>query len=134
MRLRQFSTCFGEQRHSRFGHRNIRKRIVALPFCNPQLKIKKPPHKSYPQSVLTTGDAIRQRRMDLGLRPKDVALIIGCDTDTITNWEKGRRSPTISHTARIAKFWDTNPSVSNLDETCFTDIPEVRATTFTGWR
>ena len=47
--------------------------------------------------------------MDLSLRQKDVAEIIGCDKDTITNWEKGRRSPTISHTAKIANFLGYNP-------------------------
>ena len=30
--------------------------------------------------------------------------MIGCDVNTITNWENGRRSPTISHTAKIAEF------------------------------
>ena len=65
--------------------------------------------KSYPHKVLTLGDAIRKRRMDLSLRQKDVAEIIRCDQDTITNWENGRRSPTISHTAKIAEFLEYNP-------------------------
>ncbi len=47
--------------------------------------------------------------MDLSLRQKDVAEIIGCDETTITNWESGRRTPTISHTAKIASFWNTTP-------------------------
>jgi hypothetical protein len=61
---------------------NIRTRIGAVPFCNLSLKAKK---------------------------PRCNAAIIECDDDTITNWENGRRSPTISHTAKIADFWDTNP-------------------------
>jgi len=48
--------------------------------------------------------AIRKRRLDLGFRQKNVARILGCDETTITNWENGRRSPTISHTAKIAEF------------------------------
>jgi transcriptional regulator with XRE-family HTH domain len=43
--------------------------------------------------VLCLGDTIRRRRMDLGLRQKDVAEIIKCDTDTITNWEKRSSLP-----------------------------------------
>ena len=47
--------------------------------------------------------------MDLNLRQKDVAEIIGCDTDTITNWEKGRRSPAISYMPKIVEFLGYNP-------------------------
>jgi hypothetical protein len=87
--------------------RSIRKRMVALPFCNLRLKAEKPRCKTDPQKVLTHGDAIQKRRMDLGLRQKDVALIIGCDTDTITNGRRVVARQAISHTAKIAQFWDT---------------------------
>ena len=83
-------------------------RIVALPFCNLRLKAEKPRSKSYPQNVLSIGDAIRARRLDLGLRQKDIARILGCDKDTITNWENGHRSPTISHTAKIVELLGYN--------------------------
>jgi transcriptional regulator with XRE-family HTH domain len=80
--------------------------MVAVPFCNLNLRIKaeKPRSKANPQRVLSIGDAVRKRRLDLGLRQKDVARIIGCDDDTITNRENGHRSPTISYTAKIAEF------------------------------
>jgi transcriptional regulator with XRE-family HTH domain len=83
--------------------------IVALPYCNLSLKARKPRCKAYPQKVLCLGDAIRKRWLDLRLLQKDLAEIIGCDKDTITNCENGRRSPTISHMAKIAKFLRYNP-------------------------
>lgn len=71
--------------------------------------MNKPLDKSYPDRILSLGGAIRKRRMDLGLRQKDVAKIIGCDVDTITNWKKGRRFPRIAHTTKIAQFLGFNP-------------------------
>jgi transcriptional regulator with XRE-family HTH domain len=92
--------------------------MVALPFCNLRLKTNKPRCKAYPQNVLRLGDAIRKRRLDLRLLQKDVAEIIGCDKDTITNWENGHRSPTISHTAKITEFlgYDPFPEATTLAE------------------
>jgi transcriptional regulator with XRE-family HTH domain len=56
--------------------------------------------------------------VDLGFRQKEVAAIIECDDDTITNRENGHRSPTISHTARIAAFlgYDQLPRRATLAE------------------
>jgi ribosome-binding protein aMBF1 (putative translation factor) len=40
------------------------------------LKGKKPKDTAYPKAVKTIGDAIRKRRLELGLRQKDVAKMI----------------------------------------------------------
>ena len=68
-------------------------------FCWATLRRVRCPHGPYftektgcPASPKTVGEMIRKRRLDLGLRQKDVAEIIGCDTMTVLNWEK-------SHTA-----------------------------------
>ena len=63
-------------------------RIVALPFCNLRLKAEKPRSKPYPQKVLSIGDAIRARRLDLGLHQKDAAKKTRCFLQSMTNWEK----------------------------------------------
>ena len=55
------------------------------------------------------GDAIRARRLDLGLRQKDVAKLIGCDKTSITNWEKNHTQPCINHLAGVVKFLGYNP-------------------------
>lgn len=91
------------------GLRSTRTCIVALPFCKLRLKAAKPRSKSYPARVLTLGDAIRKRRLDLGLFQKEAAAIIGCTTESIVNWEKGRNRPDISLTGKVVEFLGYNP-------------------------
>ena len=52
---------------------------------------------------------IRRRRLDLTLRQKDVAEIIGCNEMTVVNWEKGHSQPRINLMARVTKFLGFNP-------------------------
>jgi ribosome-binding protein aMBF1 (putative translation factor) len=77
---------------------------VALLFCRVRLKGKKPRNKAYPKEVTTLGDAIRTRRLDLGLLQKDVAKIIACDKTSVLNWEKGYNSPRRDKMASIERF------------------------------
>ncbi len=74
-------------------------------FCRVRLNGKKPKDKAYPKEVKTLGDAIRKRRLDLGLRQKDVAKIIGCDEASILNWEKGHTSPSSNIVSDIRRFF-----------------------------
>jgi DNA-binding XRE family transcriptional regulator len=57
------------------------------------LSAKRPPNSAYPKTLVTLGDHLRKRRLDVGLFQKDVAVAIGVDTMTICNWEKGRTEP-----------------------------------------
>ena len=77
---------------------------VALLFCRVRLKGKKPRDKAYPKEVTTIGDAIRKRRLDLGLLQKDVAKIMGCDKTTILNWEKGHTRPSANYMHPVTIF------------------------------
>jgi transcriptional regulator with XRE-family HTH domain len=77
---------------------------VALLFCRVRLEGKKPRDKAYPTEIKTIGDAIRKRRLDLGLNQKDVAKIIGCDQMSVLNWEKGYNKPTINKMSAIGRF------------------------------
>ena len=52
---------------------------------------------------------VRKRRLDLGLLQREAAAQIGCDTDTVTNWEKGRSTPDLKHVAKIVEFLGFNP-------------------------
>ena len=79
-----------------------------LPFCYVRLKGKKPKDKAYPKEVVSIGDAIRVRRLDLKLRQIDVAKIIGCDEMSIVNWEKGHTSPRSTHMPGVVKFLGFN--------------------------
>ena len=69
-----------------------------------RLSGKKPRSKAYPKEVKTVGDAIRKRRLDLGLHQKDAAKIIGCDKTSILNWEKGYTNPRSHKIAGIEGF------------------------------
>jgi transcriptional regulator with XRE-family HTH domain len=73
-----------------------------------RLSGKKPKDKAYPKEVTTLGDAIRKRRLDLGLLQKDVAKIIGCDQTTILNWEKGHTHPRANQMPEVVKFLGCN--------------------------
>jgi transcriptional regulator with XRE-family HTH domain len=44
------------------------------------------------------------KRMDLGLRQKDVARLLDVSVCTITNWELGHTSPTAHYALEIARF------------------------------
>jgi transcriptional regulator with XRE-family HTH domain len=50
------------------------------------------------------GDHIRKRRLDLGLRQKDVARQIGVNKDTIHNWETNRTAPEVRLIPHIIDF------------------------------
>ena len=72
----------------------------ALPFCTVTLHRMRCPRglyftqvKDYPAHPKTTGEAIRKRRLDLGLRQIDVAKVVGCNELMVVNWEKGYRTP-----------------------------------------
>jgi transcriptional regulator with XRE-family HTH domain len=69
-----------------------------------RLKGEKPKDKAYPKEVTTIGDAIRKRRLDLGLSQKDVAKIIGCDKASVLNWEKGYNTPRMNKMSGIRRF------------------------------
>jgi predicted transcriptional regulator len=75
-----------------------------LLFCRVRLNGKKPRDKAYPNTVRHIGDAIRKRRLDLGLKQKDVAKIIGCDQMSVLNWEKGCNKPGMNKMRGIVKF------------------------------
>lgn len=70
-----------------------RTNMVALRTHSFVLKAQKPKHVDYPKELLTIGDHIRAKRLDLGLLQKDVAKIIGVCEDTITYWEMNRTKP-----------------------------------------
>ena len=80
--------------------------MVALLFCRVRLKGKKPQDRAYPKEVKTIGDAIRKRRLDLGLKQRDAAMIIGCNQMSVLNWEKGYNRPSLNKMPGIKAFLD----------------------------
>ena len=52
----------------------------------------------------TPGDHLRNRRLDLGLRPKEVARALGVDEMTVNTWERHRTRPAGRFVLRIIQF------------------------------
>ncbi len=78
--------------------------MVALPFTHLALRARKPPNPAYPEHLLTLGDHIRQRRLDLGLLQKEVAVRVNATTSTVTNWEKNRTAPRLKFLPKVFEF------------------------------
>jgi len=81
----------------------------SLPFCYFSLSAKKPVNSAYPKKLVTLGDHLRKRRLDLGLFQREVGVAIGVDSCTITNWEKGHSEPEFRFIPRIKEFLRYEP-------------------------
>ncbi|MGH7500031.1 MAG: helix-turn-helix domain-containing protein [Gemmatimonadales bacterium] len=75
-----------------------------MPFCHLCLTAARPLPRSYPQVLAIIGDHLRRRRLDLGLRQREVAYRLGVDTTTVTNWELNRTTPAIRSVPGIILF------------------------------
>jgi transcriptional regulator with XRE-family HTH domain len=83
--------------------------IPALPFCHLRLRTEKPKGGSYPRELKSLGDHLRKKRLDLGLRQRDVAEQIEVDVATVVNWERQRTEPRIRFLPAIFKFLGADP-------------------------
>jgi DNA-binding transcriptional regulator YiaG len=75
-----------------------------LPFCGVTLRGRKPLPEAYPREIKTVGDRIHKRRLDLGLRQRDIAQLLGVHVSTVTNWEVGRSEPALRHPPGLFGF------------------------------
>ena len=80
-------------------------------LCHLRLKAKKPRPEAYPDDLITIGDHVRKRRLDLGLLQKDVADRIGVNPLTIKNWEVGHTEPEIPYGPAIIDFLGYAPII-----------------------
>ena len=86
--------------------------IVSLPICNIVLKAIKPERKPYPKELITYGDHLRKKRLDLNLSQPQVAKIINVTTDSITNWELNRNEPNLNQIPKIISFLEYTPIIN----------------------
>ncbi len=77
-------------------------RCVAL--CHFAIKAEKPKDSRYPPEITTFGDRLRVTRLDLGLREKDLAAIIGVSDDTVRFWETNRVKPSEAALFKLLEF------------------------------
>jgi DNA-binding XRE family transcriptional regulator len=54
---------------------------------------------------------IKKKRLELKLRQKDVALLVGVTEESIMFWETGFAQPQIQHAPKVIKFLGYNPYV-----------------------
>ena len=83
---------------------NSRMGMVALPICQIILKDSKPNEKPYPKELVTIGDHIKKKRLDLNLTQNDVAKQIGVKEESVYNWENNRSKPKIYLIPNIIEF------------------------------
>ena len=82
---------------------------ASLPFYHLTILTPQPKKPGFPKALLTIGDHIRKRRLDLGLFQRQVALQIGVAEASVWNWEKGGMKPKIRHLPAIISFLGYNP-------------------------
>ena len=82
-----------------------------MPICKIVIKAKKPNRKPYPKELITYGDHLRKKRLDLDLSQLQVAKIMNVTTDTITNWELNRGNPTLTYIPKIISFLGYTPII-----------------------
>jgi len=80
-----------------------------LPFCNVVLHAQKPIPNGYPVEIKTIGDRIKKRRLDLGLRQKDVADQFGVSISNIAYFERNAAFPSLSLMQKVIGFLGYNP-------------------------
>ncbi len=69
-----------------------------------------PPDPAYPAELVTVGNHIRKRRLDLKLLQREVAAEIGVSTQTVQYWEAGRHQPAFRHLPAIIRFLGYDPA------------------------
>ncbi len=74
-----------------------------------RLHAKKPVSKAYPNELVTVGDHIRKRRLDLKLTQKEVGTVLGVDESTVWNWESSKAEPLTKHLPAIICFLGYSP-------------------------
>lgn len=85
---------------------------VAFPFCCLTLRAQKPLPRAYPQALITIGDHLRRRRLDLGLLQREVAERLRTQPCSVTNWELNHTEPELRFVPGIVRFLGYAPWVA----------------------
>ena len=86
-------------------------------MCNVTLRGRKL-RAGYPEEPKTVGEHLKKRRLDLGLRQKDVAAALGANQKTYETWEQGKHEPEVRYWPGIIRFlgYDPNPPPETFGE------------------
>lgn len=80
-----------------------------MPYCQLTISAPHPQNPRYPTALVTIGDHIRKRRLDLGLFQSQAAAQTGVDEASVWNWEKGGIKPELRYLPAIISFLGYNP-------------------------
>jgi transcriptional regulator with XRE-family HTH domain len=81
----------------------------ALPFSGWVLRAAKPLPKDYPKAPKSLEEHLKRRRLDLGLRQRDLAELLGVHTATVRNWETGRSTADLRSIPAAVQFLGADP-------------------------
>ncbi len=90
-----------------------------LPFCKRTLNFQKPlPERELqlfrviPTELKSLGDHLRKRRIELRLKHREVAHLVGVNIGTYAHWEGGKFRPAKHLWLRIVQFLGYEPFLS----------------------
>lgn len=80
-----------------------------IPFCDSPTLIFSKPKRHYPLALVTLGDHLLKRRLDLGHNRKYAASLIGVDPESLKNWEGAKTEPAVEFYPRLISYLGYNP-------------------------
>ncbi len=98
---------------------------AAFPFHALRLRAKIPDHR-YPKELKTIGDHLRKRRLDLGLRQKDVGALVGAAKPTVDAWEHRATRPSGEVLRRLVEFLGYEPAEAASPTTLVRQLSALR--------
>lgn len=86
-----------------------------MPYCYLRLRAEKP-RRGYPSQLLTIGDHIKTRRLDLGLTQAQLADLLGVTKFSVRNWERHYSEPNLQTLPRVLAWlgYDPRPQAEGL--------------------
>ncbi|MEX1138897.1 MAG: helix-turn-helix transcriptional regulator [Bacteroidota bacterium] len=69
----------------------------------------RPKSAKFPKSLVTIGDHVRAKRLELKLLQKVVARLVGVDETTVYNWERAYTKPPLRYMPKILEFLGYDP-------------------------
>lgn len=80
-----------------------------MPYCRIRLKAQIPKGSAYPKELRTIGDHLRAKRLDLGLKQRELAKTIGATESAVVSWEKSGKTPSLPYMPAIIAFLGYSP-------------------------
>jgi transcriptional regulator with XRE-family HTH domain len=83
--------------------------------CRPddRYAFQRRPRSEEPTALLTLGDHIRKRRLELGLSQVTLAKQLGLNRNTVTNWESNAQEPDLPQMPSVLEFLGYEPSTES---------------------